>query len=66
MRKDVLVQPDSTEVEQQGARPFSIDSAKLRPIARMGGITYTRVTEGFELQRPVWKDVKDTYSAEEK
>lgn len=30
-----------------------IDPAVLRPIARLGGITYARVTDGFEFPRPV-------------
>lgn len=30
-----------------------IDPAILRPISRLGGITYARVTEGFEIVRPV-------------
>jgi hypothetical protein len=29
----------------------------LKPISRLGGITYGRVTEGFELPRPEYKDV---------
>jgi flavin reductase (DIM6/NTAB) family NADH-FMN oxidoreductase RutF len=32
-----------------------IDPAILRPISRLGGITYARVTDGFELLRPVLK-----------
>jgi hypothetical protein len=28
----------------------------LKPISRLGGITYGRVTEGFELPRPDWKE----------
>jgi len=32
-----------------------IDPAVLRPIARLGGITYARVNEGFEIPRPVLK-----------
>lgn len=30
-----------------------IDPAILRPISRLGGITYSRTTEGFELARPI-------------
>lgn len=30
----------------------------LRPIARLGGITYARVTEGIELPRPDWEEMK--------
>ena len=33
-----------------------IDPAVLRPIARLGGITYARVTDGFEFPRPVLRD----------
>lgn len=32
-----------------------IDPAILRPISRLGGITYARVTDGFEILRPVLK-----------
>lgn len=31
----------------------------LRPMARLGGITYGRVTEGIELPRPEWKEQKE-------
>lgn len=30
----------------------------LRPVSRLGGITYGRVTEGIELPRPEWNDMK--------
>lgn len=29
-----------------------IDPAVLRPVSRLGGITYGRTTEGFEIPRP--------------
>lgn len=29
-----------------------IDPAILRPMSRLGGITYARTTEGFEIPRP--------------
>ncbi|KAI0602850.1 hypothetical protein F4775DRAFT_530884 [Biscogniauxia sp. FL1348] len=32
-----------------------VDPAVLRPISRLGGITYGRVTEAFELLRPVFE-----------
>jgi len=32
-----------------------IDPDKLHPIGRMGGPTYTRTTDRFNLERPVWK-----------
>ena len=31
---------------------FKIDPVKLRPIGRMGGATYTRTTDCFEMVRP--------------
>ena len=37
-----------------------IDPAVLRPIARLGGISYARVVDGFEIPRPVAKEeIKD-------
>jgi len=36
-----------------------VDARKLKPIARMGGVTYAKVSEGFDLPRKQWKDVKD-------
>lgn len=33
-----------------------IDPAVLRPVSRLGGITYGRTTSGFELSRPVYKN----------
>lgn len=30
-----------------------IDIAVLRPVTRLGGVTYARLTEGFELERPL-------------
>lgn len=37
-----------------------IDPNVLKPIARLGGITYARVQEGFEIPRPVMKEeIKD-------
>jgi len=35
-----------------------IDPAILRPIARLGGITYGRTLEGIELPRPDWEEFK--------
>nr|POE73055.1 uncharacterized protein CFP56_30994 [Quercus suber] len=42
-----------------------IDPAILRPIARMGGITYTRVETGIELPRPTWDEMKEDAEAAE-
>jgi len=36
-----------------------IDPAVLRPVARLGGITYSRVVDGFEIPRPVLKVEKE-------
>jgi hypothetical protein len=35
-----------------------IDPAVLRPISRLGGITYARVLDGIELPRPDWDELK--------
>ncbi|PFH51553.1 hypothetical protein AMATHDRAFT_142276 [Amanita thiersii Skay4041] len=40
---------------------ISLDAGKLRPISRLGGNTFGRLTEGFELPRVSWKAVKDKY-----
>ena len=36
-----------------------IDPGILRPVSRLGGITYGRTVEGVEVPRPVWADVKN-------
>ena len=36
----------------------TIDPRVLRPIARLGGITYGRVTDAFEIPRPKFEDFK--------
>ncbi len=41
----VLVDPDD---------PFKIDPDRLRAIGRMGGPTYCRTVDRFDLQRPAW------------
>jgi hypothetical protein len=35
----------------------TVDPAKLKVIARMGGSTYAKVLEGFELKWVAWKKV---------
>ncbi|KAF8906802.1 hypothetical protein CPB84DRAFT_1813712 [Gymnopilus junonius] len=35
------------------------DPGKLKPIARMGGLTYAKVSEGFTLPRRPWKDISE-------
>ena len=32
-----------------------VDPGVLRPVSRLGGITYGRLVEGFELVRPEWE-----------
>jgi flavin reductase (DIM6/NTAB) family NADH-FMN oxidoreductase RutF len=39
-------------VDDAFIREFAIDPDKLRPIGRMGGSTYTRTTDRFEMRRP--------------
>jgi flavin reductase (DIM6/NTAB) family NADH-FMN oxidoreductase RutF len=39
---------------------YRIDPNKLRPIGRMGGPTYTRTTDRFDLVRPKAGEIKST------
>ncbi|KAA1084930.1 hypothetical protein PGT21_032340 [Puccinia graminis f. sp. tritici] len=48
IKKDVLV--DDTPL---------VALEKLMPIGRLGGITYSRTIERFELPRPIWKEEKE-------
>ncbi|KAJ7901915.1 hypothetical protein B0H14DRAFT_2669091 [Mycena olivaceomarginata] len=43
------------------AEGAAVDPAKLRPIARLGGTTYARVLEGFDLERTSWKKARPAY-----
>lgn len=36
-----------------------VDTDKLQPVSRLGGITYGRTVQTYEGPRPVWKDEKD-------
>ena len=36
-----------------------VDPGKLRPVARLGGLTYGRIGDSFELPRMSWKKEKD-------
>ncbi|CAD6574038.1 MAG: hypothetical protein TREMPRED_000996 [Tremellales sp. Tagirdzhanova-0007] len=40
--------------------PMKVLTEKLRPISRLGGITYGRTTQMVEIPRPVWEQVRDT------
>ncbi|KAI0689971.1 hypothetical protein BC835DRAFT_1366702 [Cytidiella melzeri] len=37
----------------------TVDPSKLRPVARLGGGSYARLGEAFDLERPSWKVWKD-------
>lgn len=39
----------------------TIDPARLRAVSRMGGSTYARIGQGFDLRRPNWSGVKEGY-----
>ncbi|KAG8956289.1 hypothetical protein FRC04_004369 [Tulasnella sp. 424] len=63
VRNDVLNHPGDHPNATAGSAPrdWTVDPAKLRAVSRMGGITYGRIGEGFEVPRPVWAEVKDNY-----
>lgn len=42
----------------------TVDHNILKPVARLGGITYGRMTEGFELPKHLFKDYKDRFVSE--
>ncbi|KAL1703004.1 hypothetical protein EV121DRAFT_208875 [Schizophyllum commune] len=42
----------------------AIDPAKLQAVARLGGTAYAKVNEGFELARPVWKEMRTQMEGE--
>lgn len=44
--------------EEEAAEPAEVDPFRLRPIARLGGIRFGRVGEGFDIFRPRWRDVE--------
>ncbi|GAA5969264.1 hypothetical protein JCM11641_007532 [Rhodosporidiobolus odoratus] len=41
-----------------------VDTGKLQPVSRLGGITYGRTTRVYELPRPVWAQEKETVNEE--
>jgi hypothetical protein len=45
---------------------LTLDPAKLRPVARLGGVSYARMVEGFDLPRVSWKATKGVYEGIEK
>ena len=40
---------------------MTVDPSKLRPIARLGGISYSRLLEGFDIPILSWKDIREDY-----
>jgi len=40
------------------------DPAKLRAVSRLGGATYGRLSEGFDLKRPKWDEVRPILEAQ--
>ncbi|KDR75814.1 hypothetical protein GALMADRAFT_97726 [Galerina marginata CBS 339.88] len=40
---------------------MTVDPVKLRPISRLGGLSYGRLLEAFDLPRPSWKAMRDEY-----
>ncbi|KAF9003301.1 hypothetical protein BDQ17DRAFT_1425270 [Cyathus striatus] len=36
-----------------------VDPARMKPVSRMGGVTYARSLQGFDLSRSRWEDIKD-------
>lgn len=43
------------------AEGSAVDVGKLRPISRLGGTTYARLLEGFDLERTSWKAARPAY-----
>ncbi|GAA5859593.1 hypothetical protein JCM8547_006155 [Rhodosporidiobolus lusitaniae] len=41
------------------AESFIVDTGKLQPVSRLGGITYGRTTRAYEAPRPVWVQEKE-------
>lgn len=38
----------------------AVDPGKLKPVTRLGGIMYSRISEGYELPRLSWKESEET------
>ncbi|KAL5484790.1 hypothetical protein ACEPAI_7432 [Sanghuangporus weigelae] len=38
---------------------LSVDTAAFRPVSRLGGTSYARIGEGFDLDRPSWRRYED-------
>lgn len=37
----------------------TVDTAKLMPVSRLGGIAYARTGDGFQMAVPKWEDLED-------
>lgn len=61
VRNAVLAPPPPAGAHPISSRPggpVTVDSAKLRAVSRLGGITFARVGEGFDIARPSWREVE--------
>lgn len=52
------VREDALKDKEMGAQASLIDPGVLRPVARLGGITYAVIREGVECPRPGWEEEK--------
>jgi flavin reductase (DIM6/NTAB) family NADH-FMN oxidoreductase RutF len=50
VREDVLTEGGST-----------VDPAKLRPVGRLGGKSYSRLLEAFDISGLSWTDIREDY-----
>jgi flavin reductase (DIM6/NTAB) family NADH-FMN oxidoreductase RutF len=50
IREDVLSEDGTT-----------VDPSKLRPIGRLGGVTYSRLLEGFDISLVSWEGIRKDY-----
>lgn len=55
----VILEGVRLHVAEDALRDGVVDPAVLRPVSRLGGITYGRTTEGFELLRPRWAEERE-------
>ena len=54
IRKDVIDDPERG----------TVDPGKLKPVARLGGMVYSRISEGYMIPRLSWKDNEETIREE--
>ncbi|THV02332.1 hypothetical protein K435DRAFT_749328 [Dendrothele bispora CBS 962.96] len=43
-----------------------VNPAHLNPVARLGGLTYAKLGDGFDLARPSWKTIRETVEKKDK